>query len=132
MARKSDVAPIIKLVVEAGRPDQKMLRRIEIAAQIMVRKSWERGQAWKRTGMYGAFIEIYSAYMRLVKLMEHVRGRDRLYDFFKEDPYREKFREEVDNVCNDIRNFTTLLQLAMDNNKVDSNYVPPKPKGLKK
>lgn len=117
--RKADLAPVIKIVTVRGKPDAKMLRRIQQAAQIMVKKSWERGQAWKRTGMYGAFLEIYNCYMRLATLMT---------DEYDVTLTKEVWQSEIDNVCNDIRNFTTLLQLAMDAGKFNSDYIPPKPK----
>src|SRR3990167_3552239 len=118
--------PVIKIVTVRGKPDAEMIVRIQRAAQIMVQKSWERGQAWKRTGMWGAFLEIYNCYMRLATLMEEAKtGGDKWLEDSK--LWRIRFANEVDNVCDDMRNFTTLLQLAMDANKFDSDYVPPAP-----
>lgn len=126
-AKADSGPPVIKLVTVRGKPDKKMLARILRAAQIMVTKSWERGQAWKRTGMYGAFLEIYNCYMRLATLMENRKKALIL------DEHRARWwAKEFDNVLDDMRNFTTLFQLAMDAGKFDSDYIPPKPKREKK
>lgn len=83
-----------------------MLRRIERAANIMLRKNWERGDCWKATGMLGSFVELHTCYNRL-REMVFVR---------QPKPKDKRWMAEFQNVTDDLRNFCVLLEMAADAN----------------
>ena len=124
--------PVIELIQLSGdRINSRMMERMQRACQIMASRSWERGDAWKNTGMMGAFVEMYNCFQRVRRLVyqnppdEVVKGNL--------TPHNAEWMAKVEDVLEDMRNFSILMELAMVKNKYHGSYsIGPKPKKGKK
>ena len=97
----------IKIIITGDKTkvNSMMVRRLQEAANIMVRKNAERGDCWQATCMMGAFVELHTCYNRL---------REMLWVRHSSIKLTKEFSEELLNVTQDMRNFTILLEMALD------------------
>ena len=85
--------------------------------EIMIRKNRERTDAWKGSGLMGQFIEIYSMYIRLKVLIwdnppeKNVDGVLNLVQY-------KLWCEDVRNALVDMRNFTVLAELCLEDDNI--------------
>jgi hypothetical protein len=85
---------------------------VDESTEIMIQKNQERTDAWKGTGLIGQLVEIYSMYMRLKVLvwdMNPIAAESYMYVEWKED---------VRNALVDLRNFTVLGELCLDDDNI--------------
>jgi len=93
--------------------DERIVRIFNNSMQIMRRKNAERGDCWKYVGLLGTFVEIKSMYYRLKAIF---------WDKYKTNydaNYFEKNKEEIRNCLVDIRNFTIIAEMALDDLNID-------------
>ena len=82
--------------------------------EIMIQKNNDRGDAWRASGLLGQFIEIHSMYHRLRALIYEKPMR----------AFTKNWDEQVKNALLDMRNFTILADLCVDEKNFDgSNYI---------
>jgi hypothetical protein len=98
---------------------------VEESTKIMIQKNTERVDAWKGSGLFGQFIEIYSMFMRLKVLIW-----DRLHEvsnppldetgelYYEDWDKLQSWREDVRNALVDMRNFTVLGELCLDDDNL--------------
>ncbi len=99
------IGPVVSIGVEpiAG-VNLRMVERIRQAAQVMVEKNTARGDCWRSVGVLGGFLELHTCYNRLRTLLwDRVPRLD--------DP---RWCADVENALQDMRNFTILIELAME------------------
>lgn len=124
--------PVIELLQVSGdRVNPRLMERMQRACQIMASRSWERGDAWKNTGMVGAFVEMYNCFQRVRRLVwdrppeEFLKGNH--------PPADGEWVSKVEDVLEDLRNFSILMELAMAKGIYHGSYsVGKKPKVKKR
>jgi hypothetical protein len=93
--------------------------------EMMLRKNRERGDCWKAVGLVGTYIEIKSMFYRLKGIIWDglmLSKRDGLI-LSKRAFLDEKEKAEVLNCLQDIRNFTILAELSInDDNFFGEDY----------
>lgn len=92
--------------MEVAKVNEDLVQSIAEAAEIMIRKNTERGDCWRATGMLGGFIELHSCYNRLRELIWERRPQ-------MDD---ESWRHDIKDCCQDLRNFSILIELALSAN----------------
>ena len=86
---------------------------------IMLKKNRQRGDAWRGSGLVGTFIDIHSMYARLRKLIWDMGSEASLKD--------EVWIAEVKNALQDMRNFTILSELCLEEENWKGCALEPLP-----
>lgn len=85
----------------------------EQSLAIMLKKNRDRGDCWRNSGLKGQFIEIHSMYFRL---------RNLIWEKGMPDPSSEEwesFTKQVANALEDMRNFTMLAEMCLQEKNID-------------
>ena len=86
---------------------------VEESTKIMIKKNTDRVDAWKGSGLWGQFIEIYSMFMRL-KVLIWDKGVPSRIDMIEHNDWKEDIR----NALVDMRNFTILAELCLEDENI--------------
>ena len=78
----------------------------EKSIQVMLKKNRQRGDCWRSSGLQGQFVEIHSMYNRLRNLIWEIGNKMDNKDW----------KDQVANALEDLRNFTMLAELCLDEN----------------
>jgi hypothetical protein len=83
----------------------------ENSLKIMIKKNRERGDCWRDVGLIGSFLEVRTMYFRLRALVwdNPVKIGDEDYLDWK---------KEVKNALEDLRNYTMLAELSLDEDNI--------------
>lgn len=73
----------------------------------MLGKNRDRGDCWRNSGILGQFIEIHSMYFRLRNLIYEMEIPN------PDSPEWKKWSDQVQNALEDLRNFTMLCELCL-------------------
>ena len=116
---KDKPAPTMKKDVQAKAERRRIKALVKESTRIMMRKNEERGNAAQDVGLLGLFLEIRTMYLRLRNLVWDTELEKIENPFVFDADKRAKWKKDVRNALQDLRNYTVLAEIAM----LDDNFI---------
>lgn len=86
--------------------EEQIKKYFQESMDVMIEKNKQRGDCWRNAGLIAQFVEIHSMYFRLRNLIWNKFGNAQAFD--------PEWNEQVINALQDMRNFTILAELCVE------------------